>query len=88
MEQIHLTWDQALAVIGGVVWFIRLEGKQSNNSDIAKARLDGLEERVKTLTDKHENLERRVADEIAAMRELLAEMRSDVKSILKQGKHA
>lgn len=72
-----------IAVVGGavffIVWLIRLEGRvkslasRQKGHDIATtSRFDKIEKSFDKLTDKHNDLERKMADDLSSIKSALA----------------
>lgn len=60
--------SMALAGIGGLIWFARLEGEVRALKDVIVAQA----QTIRTLTDGHGQLQVKVAEELGRIRESLA----------------
>jgi len=76
-----------LPALGGVIWLIRLEGRvnyiekvDEQRSEAKQSQIDALKVGQAEIRTKHEHLDSRIFEEIARLREMLAEL----KGILKQ----
>jgi len=61
-------WTLIAALIGLIVWLVRLEGKLSSN----EKTIERVEKQVDTLEIKHEQLDSKLVQQLAAVREALA----------------
>ena len=61
-------WPLLSAIIGAIVWLVRLEGKHSSN----EKAIMRLEKQVDALEVKHENLDSKLVQQLADVRESLA----------------
>lgn len=61
-------WPIMSASIGLIVWLVRLEGKTSNN----EKSIERVEKQADALEIKHEQLDSKLVQQLAAVREALA----------------
>jgi len=61
-------WPIMSASIGLIVWLVRLEGKTSNN----EKAIERVEKQADALEIKHEQLDSKLVQQLAAVREALA----------------
>lgn len=61
-------WQLIGAIIGLIIWLVRLEGKTSSN----EKAIDRVEKQVDALEIKHEQLDSKLVQQLAAVREALA----------------
>lgn len=61
-------WTIIGAIIGLIVWLVRLEGKMSAN----EKSIDRVEKQADALEIKHEQLDSKLVQQLAAVREALA----------------
>lgn len=65
-----------LAVLGVVIWLVRLEGKVKSNEDAN----DRTQKDVDTLRVKHESLDSKIVEELGRIRESLARLEGRLSS--------
>ena len=61
-------WAIMAAIVGLIVWLVRLEGKTSAN----EKAIERVEKQVDSLEIKHEQLDSKLVQQLAAVREALA----------------
>lgn len=61
-------WTIIAAIVGLIVWLVRLEGKNSSN----EKAIERVEKQVDSLEIKHEQLDSKLVQQLAAVREALA----------------
>lgn len=61
-------WAPISATFGLIVWLVRLEGKSSNN----EKSIERIEKQADALEIKHEQLDSKLVQQLAAVREALA----------------
>ena len=61
-------WTIMAAIVGLIVWLVRLEGKTSAN----EKAIERVEKQVDSLEIKHEQLDSKLVQQLAAVREALA----------------
>ena len=64
----NANWPLISAVIGLVVWLVRLEGKHTAN----EKAIERVEKQTSALEIKHEQLDSKLVQQLAAVREALA----------------
>lgn len=60
----------ALAVIGTIIWLVRLEGRVNSN----EKRCDAMDTAVKTVSEAHGTLQLQISNELGSIKESLARL--------------